>query len=152
EAGDVLVSTVRPDRNVIALVSKTGTAPLVASNGFCLLRAKDIPPELLYAYCKTDTFRRLLARRATASMYPVVTDRDVLDMPFVRPPDAVAAEIVEKMRVGLKLLEDAKQCISEAIATMESSINGAASSPVAPSTQHALDEARSVASHDALLL
>lgn len=52
----VLVSTVRPDRNVVALVTKTGDVPVVASNGFCLLRADGVPPELVFAFCKTDAF------------------------------------------------------------------------------------------------
>ena len=119
EAGDVLVSTVRPDRNVVAFISKTSAVPLVASNGFCVLRAREVPPELLYAYCKTHTFRRLLARRATASMYPAVTDRDVLDMPFVALPPESVKHIVDNVRRGIHSVEEAKQSISRAIGDAE---------------------------------
>lgn len=117
--GDVLVSTVRPDRNVVALVTKTGEVPVVASNGFCLLRADGVPPELVFAFCKTDAFRRLLARRATASMYPAATDRDVLDMPFVEPNSASMSSIVAKVQQGLAMMEAARASIAAAVAEME---------------------------------
>src|ERR1035438_9951446 len=71
--GDVLVSTVRPDRNVVALVTEAIGDNAVASNGFCVLRSKTIQPEVLFAYCKTQAFKKILSRHATASMYP--TDR-----------------------------------------------------------------------------
>ncbi|MBI5242593.1 MAG: N-6 DNA methylase [Elusimicrobia bacterium] len=122
ESGDVLVSTVRPDRNVVAFIGKTGAVPLVASNGFCVLRAREVPPELLYAYCKTNTFRRLLARHATASMYPAVTDRDVLDMPFVALPPESVRHIVDSIRKGIQSVEDAKQNISRAIDDTEAHV------------------------------
>ncbi len=84
--GDVLVSTVRPDRNVVALVTGAIGDHAVASNGFCVLRSKTIQPEVLFAYCKTQAFKKILSRHATASMYPTVTDRDVLGVPFLQPP------------------------------------------------------------------
>lgn len=136
-AGDVLVSTVRPERNTVALVSKKSDVPLVASNGFCLLRPTGIAPELLYAYCKTASFRKLLARRATATMYPAVTDRDVLDMPFVEPPSDTQTKVVEEMRLGIQKLEQAQRHIAQAVATMEDFLKeaalGGAASPPPPS-------------------
>ncbi len=125
--GDVLVSTVRPDRNVVALVTKTGDVPVVASNGFCLLRADGVPPELVFAFCKTDSFRRLLARRATASMYPAATDRDVLDMPFVEPNSTSMSSIVAKVQQGLAMMEAARTSIAEAVAEMEAAVSAASS-------------------------
>jgi hypothetical protein len=117
--GDVLVSTVRPDRNTVALIASPRDVPLVASSGFCVLRATGVPPEVLYAYCRTDAFRRLLARHATASMYPAVTDRDVLEMPFVAPPAGAARAIVREVQAGRALLERAKTHVSRAIAVMD---------------------------------
>lgn len=131
--GDVLVSTVRPDRNVVALVTKTGDVPVVASNGFCLLRAKGVPPEIVFAFCKTDAFRRLLARRATASMYPTATDRDVLDMPFVEPNSASMSSIVAKVQQGLAMMEAARSSIAAAVAEMEMTV-GVSSSEISAQT------------------
>ncbi len=126
KAGDVLVSTVRPERNVVALIKATGDVPMIASNGFCLLRPHGIAPELLYLYCKSETFRRLLARRATATMYPAVTDRDVLDMPFVDQPRTTQVKMVGELQKGLALLDEAKTRIGGAVAMMELFIEGQA--------------------------
>lgn len=118
EKGDVLVSTVRPDRNVVALLDRAS----VASSGFCVLRPERIEPELLYAYCKTETFRRLLARRATASMYPVATYEDVRAIPFVLPPAKEKKAIVARIARGIALVEEGKREIATGIAAMEAAL------------------------------
>lgn len=117
EPGDVLVSNVRPERNVVALVTDLpeSSPPLIASNGFTVLRAEGIPSELLYAYCKSDAFKRILTMHATASMYPTVGDRDILSLPFVQLDPDVAAEVVELVRDGLQKIRDAQQSINQAI-------------------------------------
>jgi type I restriction enzyme M protein len=119
EHGDVLVSTVRPDRNVVAMITTAHEAPPVASNGFCVLRAKDIPPELLFAYCKTDAFKRMLTMHSTASMYPTVSDKDVLSVPFIRPPKEIEENVVELIKSGLLMIERAQKQIHSAIQVVD---------------------------------
>jgi type I restriction enzyme M protein len=123
--GDVLVSTVRPDRNVVAMITEGQAAPAVASNGFCVLRAKDIAPELLFAYCKTKAFREMLSLKATASMYPTVNDRDVLDVPFLRPPAEVEDEVVRRIRDGLEMIRRAQSEIVAAVELMNHAVSSA---------------------------
>lgn len=123
--GDVLVSTVRPDRNVVAMVTEGQEAPAVASNGFCVLRAKDVDPELLFAYCKTKAFRDMLSMKATASMYPTVNDRDVLNMPFLRPSQKVEDEVVRRIREGLEMIRKAQSEIAAAVELMDHAVRGA---------------------------
>lgn len=125
--GDVLVSTVRPDRNVVALVTEAIGDNAVASNGFCVLRSKTIQPEVLFAYCKTQAFKKILSRHATASMYPTVTDRDVLGVPFLQPPQEVTDRVVHLVRSGLEMIELAHAQISEAISLMNTQVQGAES-------------------------
>lgn len=122
--GDVLVSTVRPERNVVALVTPTiGNHP-IASNGFCVLRSRIIQPEVLFTYCKTEAFKKILTRHSTASMYPTVTDKDVLGVPFVRPSPEVAERVTHLIRSSLKMIEQAHIQIGEAIALMNENIHG----------------------------
>jgi hypothetical protein len=121
QPGDVLVSTVRPDRNVVALVSEAGGGPpMVASNGFCVLRPKTIAPEVLFAYCKTSAFRRMLSRHATASMYPTVTDKDVLSMPFIEPSREASERVKKLIGSSLQMIERARHQLSEAATLMTS--------------------------------
>lgn len=117
QPGDVLVSTVRPDRNVVAFVTADqdeGPAT-VASNGFCVLRAKDVSPELLFAYCKTDAFRKVLTMHAAASMYPTVSERDVLSVPFLHPGQDLEKTVVDLIRSGLEMIGKAQRQIQQAV-------------------------------------
>lgn len=125
QPGDVLVSTVRPDRNTVAFVTTQGDRQLVSSNGFCLLRPEGIEPELLFAYCKTSHFRRLLARNATATMYPAVTDGDVLGLPLFLPPEDGSKQVVDRVRSGLRKMDEARREIQEAITMMDAFVASA---------------------------
>ena len=127
ESGDVLVSTVRPERNVVAIVTGDASAPRVASNGFCVLRAQSVRPEVLFTYCKTDAFKRLLSRHATASMYPTVSDKDVLSMPFPTPPKHVEDKISDLISSALKMMEQAYQQIDSAIGLMNEHVGNTSS-------------------------
>lgn len=118
QPGDVLVSTVRPDRNVVALITGFSGLPIVASNGFCVLRPKTIEPEVLFAYCKTESFKRMLSRHATASMYPTVTDKDVLGIPFIKPSPEVSDHVKKLIQSGLEMIEKGQQQLNEAVALM----------------------------------
>lgn len=122
--GDVLVSTVRPERNVVALVTGSIGDNPVASNGFCVLRSKEIEPEVLFAYCKTEAFKKMLSRHATASMYPTVTDKDVLGVPFLHPPKDVADRVTSLVKSGIDMIERAHQQISDAILIMNTHVHG----------------------------
>ncbi|MBF4052275.1 restriction endonuclease subunit S [Burkholderia pseudomallei] len=78
--GDVLVSTVRPNLNAVALVPSSLDGQ-IASTGFCVLRAKSdlVLPEYLFYYTRTPVFIARLIGLVAGAMYPAVTDRQVLD-------------------------------------------------------------------------
>lgn len=85
--GDVLVSTVRPNLNGVALVSGNFDGA-TASTGFCVLRPN--PDQLLAGYLfhwvKTESFIDSMVRQATGASYPAVSDRIVLDSKIPLPP------------------------------------------------------------------
>lgn len=120
QAGDVLVSTVRPERNVVALIEGGSEVPRVASSGFCVLRPKGVAPEVIFAYCKTDMFRTLLSRHSAASMYPTVTDKDVLSVPFCMPPVDAQRQVVQLVRDGMRRIADGNAQIKESISVVSS--------------------------------
>lgn len=85
--GDVLVSTVRPNLNGVALVSGNFDGATV-STGFCVVRPK---PDLLLAsylfdWVKTESFINSMVQQATGASYPAVSDRIVLDSKIPLPP------------------------------------------------------------------
>ena len=85
--GDVLVSTVRPGLNGVAIVPE----PLdgaTASTGFTVLRANEVTlsGQFLFHWVRTSAFVSNMVRKATGQSYPAVSDRIILEsaMPVPR--------------------------------------------------------------------
>lgn len=97
---DVLISTVRPNRNANAILDKSEHVQ-VGSNGFVNLRASIVNPNYLYLYSKTKYFINSLVRATTSSMYPAVSNRDVLNTFFYKTDENLEehlGSLVEKAR------------------------------------------------------
>ena len=86
-AGDVLVSTVRPNLNGVARVPSEMDGA-TASTGFCVLRPR--PEKLDGAYLlhwvRSPCFVSEMVRRATGASYPAVSDRIILESSLPLPP------------------------------------------------------------------
>ena len=99
-AGDVLVSTVRPNLNGVARVPSEMDGA-TASTGFCVLRPR--PQKLdgayLFHWIRSPRFIAEMVRRATGANYPAVSDRIVFDskipLPSL-PEQRRIAEILDK--------------------------------------------------------
>ncbi|NMA48110.1 MAG: hypothetical protein GX945_16260 [Lentisphaerae bacterium] len=95
-AGDVLVSTVRPNLNAVAMVPPELEGE-IASTGFCVLRAVEnlILPKFLFYFTRTDTFINALLQHVRGANYPAVTDRNVLSVEIPWPTLSEQRRIVE---------------------------------------------------------
>lgn len=77
-AGDVLVSTVRPNLNTVAIVD-TQLDGAICSTGFCVLRCgPELNPGYLFAFVQSQEFVDSLVELVQGALYPAVTDRQVL--------------------------------------------------------------------------
>jgi len=99
-AGDVLVSTVRPNLNGVALVPPELDGA-TASTGFCVLRprASQLDARYLYQWVKSPRFVSDMVRKATGASYPAVSDRIVCESKLPLPPlpeQRRIAEILDK--------------------------------------------------------
>lgn len=99
-AGDVLVSTVRPNLNGVALVPPELDGA-TASTGFCVLRprAGQLDARYLYHWVKSPRFVSDMVRKATGASYPAVSDRIVCEsrLPLLPLPEQRRiAEILDK--------------------------------------------------------
>lgn len=93
--GDVLVSTVRPNLNAVAMVPPNLDGQ-VASTGFCVLRATEqVLPEYLYYFTRARSFVDSLSLLVAGAMYPAVTDSQVLDQELPLPPIPEQRRIVD---------------------------------------------------------
>jgi type I restriction enzyme, S subunit len=95
-AGDVIVSTVRPNLNAVAQVP-TELDGQIASTGFAVLRPNQerIHPRYLYYRVITDEFINDMVSQAKGAGYPAVSDRIILDHKLPLPPLPEQHRIVE---------------------------------------------------------
>jgi hypothetical protein len=102
-AGDVLVSTVRPERGAV------GLTPLrldrgVCSTGFAVLRCSDIHPLALVWLLKTELVRRQMIRNNIGIAYPAISETSCLDL--VLP---VTRAQIEALTVAARQLASAQE-------------------------------------------
>ena len=93
--GEILVSTVRPNRSSVGIVPFEGKgATLVASSGFAPLVANSEELRaLLFVWLKTKYATDWLDRHTTASMYPAVSVSDILTTPIPKLRPETLAEV-----------------------------------------------------------
>lgn len=86
-AGDVLVSTVRPNLNGVAQVPPELDGA-TASTGFCVLRTSPrvLDRRYLFQWVKSPRFVSDMVRKATGASYPAVSDRIVAESTIPLPP------------------------------------------------------------------
>lgn len=84
--GDVLVSTVRPNLNAVAVVGRE-LAGATASTGFSVLRpSTDLNSRYLFHWVRSPTFIGDMVRKATGASYPAVSDTIVGESLIPLPP------------------------------------------------------------------
>ena len=75
---NVLVSTIRPNLNAVALFDMNTQNVPVASTGFCVLDCKeDTNPRFLFYYLQSRFFVNEMVSQATGASYPAVSDKIV---------------------------------------------------------------------------
>lgn len=94
--GDILVSTVRPNLNAIAVVPQHLDGQ-IASTGFCVLRPNKsaIVGKYLFYFTTTPTFVGILSGKVRGAHYPAVSDSDVKEIELPLPTVSEQRRIVE---------------------------------------------------------
>jgi type I restriction enzyme S subunit len=118
QAGDVLVSTVRPNLNAVAIVDERHHNS-VASTGFCVLRPRTdlIDSRLLFARVQSPSFVRDLSSRATGASYPAVTDSVVKSMTIMLPTLDEQRRIATLLNEAIQHIADLEAVYAKALAT-----------------------------------
>jgi len=124
-SGDVITSTVRPIRRLSALVAPEQDGH-VCSSGFVVLRPVAIPAEVLLTYLRLPPVCELLDLHTSASLYPAISEADLLAMPMPRIDTATQAQVVAAVRAAqacrrraAELLDAAKRAVEIAIEDSE---------------------------------
>lgn len=90
--GDVITSTVRPVRRLSALIEAHQDG-YVCSSGFVVLQPTAVRPEVLLTYLRLPIICELMDLQTSASMYPAISERDLLGLPFAPPDPATEASV-----------------------------------------------------------
>ncbi len=99
-AGDVLISTVRPNLKTIARVSGDLDAA-IASTGFCVLRpGPRVDPNYLFWAIQDEALQTRLIAKARGVSYPAIRDVDVMGETIPVPP-------LDEQRAIVAAIEDA---------------------------------------------
>ncbi len=73
---DLILSTVRPNRNAVAIIPKE-LDNQICSTGFSVIKPEKINPWFLFTFLKTKYAIKQLVRMTMASMYPAVSEDDI---------------------------------------------------------------------------
>ena len=111
---DILVSTVRPNLNAIAIVKRKSDRMIVGSTGFCVLRctSKAIT-EYAFYFCQSKLFIQNLLSVAKGASYPAVTDSDVKNIEIPLPPLEIQKKIAQTLDVAAELIALYKKQLAE---------------------------------------
>ncbi len=73
QKGDILVSTVRPNLNAVAIVESLTENLMICSTGYCVLRSNGtIDNRFLFYFCQSNYFVDDMTSQATGASYPAV--------------------------------------------------------------------------------
>ena len=75
---NILVSTVRPNLNAVAVYEEETLNKTVVSTGFCVLDCKDnVDYRFVFNFCRSQAFIDDMVSQATGASYPAVSDKIV---------------------------------------------------------------------------
>ena len=109
---DLIVSTVRPNRNAVAIIADEPDG-LVVSTGFAVITPTSINPLALFALLKTEPIYAQIVRKATAAMYPAVKEEDILDILIPKLNDNQSEYIEESILKSIALRKQSDEYLRE---------------------------------------
>ena len=124
-AGDVLTSTVRPIRRLSAEITLAQDG-VVCSSGFLVLRPLSISASTLVTYFRLPLVCELMDLHTSASLYPAISERDLLSLPIPDIRQEVQQAVDQEVRAAhaakqraAQLLDAAKRAVEIAIEDSE---------------------------------
>ena len=109
KAGDVILSTTRPNLNAVAMVPAELDGA-ICSTGFCVLRPNTpIDGEYLFLLMQTENMVKALSDLVQGALYPAVTDKQVMNQSIPLPPLPEQKRIAAILKEQLAAVEQARR-------------------------------------------
>lgn len=124
-SGDVITSTVRPIRRLSAIIAPQQDGA-VCSSGFVVLQPQDIRGEVLLTYLRLPLICELMDLHTSATMYPAISEADLLALPVPAIPPSLQGKVQEAVReshqsrqLAARLLDAARHMVEVAVEDSE---------------------------------
>ena len=120
QKGDIIISTVRPNRGAVAILDEDN---LLVSGAFTVLREREkYKKEVLQVLLRLPLYRDWLLRYNVGTSYPVIRDDDVINIPIPLFDDETQSIIVAKVKESSGLRNQSKQLLEYARRAVEMAI------------------------------
>lgn len=114
EKDDILVSTVRPNLNAVAINRIKSKNVIVGSTGYCVLRCiSGVDVNYIFNFCKSKVFINQLVKVAKGASYPAVSNSEVRNSRIPLPPLETQKQIAKTLDTAAELLAMRKQQLAE---------------------------------------
>ncbi len=120
---DIITSTVRPIRRLSAIIAPEQDGH-VCSSGFVVLHPTAIAPEVLLTYLRLPVICELMDLHTSASLYPAISERDLLKLPIPRIAEKTAQSIITQVRQAHAARQQAQAQLAKAKRAVEVAIEG----------------------------
>jgi type I restriction enzyme, S subunit len=120
-AGDVVTSTVRPNRRLSALITPEQTG-FVASSGFVVLQPKTVSAEVLLTYLRLPPVCEVMDLHTSASLYPTISETDLLKLPFPQLDQKTCDQVTAAVRAAHAARSEAQALLARAQDAVEVAI------------------------------
>ena len=117
KAGDVLVSTVRPERGAIGVVP-TNLNGAICSTGIAILRPVNIPSQLLRKLLATPQILQQMESHNVGIAYPAISEKDLVN--FILP---ITAKMIPQFSKVSKDVDDALNLVSDKLNCLDAALN-----------------------------
>ena len=118
---DIITSTVRPIRRLSAIITPDQDGH-VCSSGFVVLDPTGIAPEVLLTYLRLPAVCELMDLHTSASLYPAISERDILQLPIPKIDEATTASITQSIRAAHAARQEAQSLLERAKRAVEIAI------------------------------
>lgn len=113
-SNDVIVSTVRPNLNAVAMNTIDSSNTVVASTGYCVLRCKKgVDAKYVFKFCQTEKFISSLVKVAKGASYPAVSNTDVKYVEIPLPPLDEQKRIAKNLDLASEIVKGYKEQLAE---------------------------------------
>src|SRR3989344_3207828 len=114
EEGDIITAvagnSVGTKNHATAIVSRDFSGA-ICTNGFRVLKVKNINPHYLFAVLRSDTFLSQMFRLRTGAAIPSVSDEDLKNVLIPIPPEVEQEKIEKIIKESLELREKSRQLL-----------------------------------------